>query len=448
MKEKSATLERVLSYWFRSFPKPVNHFFVVGGVVRDRLMGLPAGDVDLVCDNALPVAEEAAARKGAALVAFTKKEDSPCFRVIEREHPGFSIDISPLKEGDILLDLAARDFTVNAMALEVTEGLKPGRLVDPFDGSGDLEQRVLRMTTPEAFRNDPLRIFRAFRLAASLGFAIDSGTLAEARRCSGLLEATAGERILAELEMFLREQHVSALAQEMIATGAIDALFPETIRSKKEAAPRVETGRGVLSRVEDLLENPEEFLGAFTGTATKILDREPRRFLVKAGALLLDSLGVFTTETADAVADRLRMPRKTGDALALLASGYGFLLKEGNSQGPGGEEIVRYRRVGDEIIGASILATAFAEARGFSNSYRERIKEAVTRYLSGLREAFSRPPLISGKDLVSLGIPPGPAIGEVLRHARNAQDLGDVSTREDALRAALEVLRTLEDPPP
>jgi hypothetical protein len=56
--------------------------------------------------------------------------------------------------------------------------------------------------------------------------------------------------------------------------------------------------------------------------------------------------------------------------------------------------------------------------------------------------------LISGKDLVSLGIPPGPAIGEVLRHARNAQDLGDVSTREDALRAALEVLRTLEDPPP
>jgi tRNA nucleotidyltransferase/poly(A) polymerase len=438
MKEQSFTIEHVLSYWFRSFPRPVKNFFIVGGVVRDRLLGLPAGDVDLVCEDALNVAEEVAARKGAALVPFTKKEDSPCFRVIEREEAALCIDISPIKGGDIFSDLAARDFTVNAMALEVTQDLQPGKLVDPFDGSGDLERRMLRMTTPEAFQNDPLRIFRAFRFAASLGFEIESRTLAEAHRCSNLLEGTAGERILTELRMFLSEKHVSLLAKKMIATGAIHALFRGEVETEQETDLGVKSDAGVLTRVENLLDNPEEIFGTFTHIATEILNQAERRFLLKTAALLVDSLGVFTAETADVAAGRLHLPRKQGNLLGLLASGYHFLLRGGNIRSSNREDIEGFRWIGDEIIGASILAMSSAVADSLPDSRRLRIKNAAAGYLSGLRESFSHPPLISGKDLVSLGIPPGPAIGRLLKHVRNAQDLGDISTREDALRFAQE----------
>jgi len=409
--------------------------------VRDRLLGLPAGDVDLVCEDALSVAEEVAAQKGAALVSFTKKEDSPCFRVVERKHPGFSIDLSPLKGGDIFSDLAARDFTVNAMALQVTEDLRPGNLVDPFDGSGDLEQRLLRMTTPEAFRNDPLRIFRAFRFAASLGLEIESRTLAEAQRCAGLLTKTAGERILAELKMFFIEKHVSSLARKMTATGAVHALFPRNVETKEEAGPRVKPESRILACVENLLEHPEEIFGDFSAVATGIFDQEDRRFLLKTAALLLDSLGVFTAETAAAAAERLCMPRKMRETLRRLASGYHFLVGKGNTRSTDRENLELYRRIGDEMIGAFILAKASAEAKSLSKAPGIRIKNAAAGYLSGLRDAFSHPPLISGSDLLSLGIPPGPAIGKILSHVRAAQDLGEVSTRQDAVRLAKELYR-------
>ena len=439
MKKESHTIEHVLSYWFRSFPKPIKNLFIVGGVVRDRLLGLPAGDVDLVCENALSVAEEVAAKKGATLVSFTKKEDSPCFRVVEREASALSIDVSPLKGGTIFSDLAARDFTVNAMALEVTDDLEPGKLVDPFDGSGDLERGLLRMTAPEAFRNDPLRIFRVFRFAASLGFEIESRTLAEAHRCSNFLEGTAGERILTELRMFFNEKHVSLLAEKMIATGAIHALFPGSVETKEETGPGVKPGSRVLAHVENLLENPEEIFGAFTHIATEILNQAERRFLLKTAALLVDSLGVFTVETADVAAGRLHLPRRQGGLLGLLAAGYHFLMRGGNSLSSDREDIECFRWIGDEIIGASILAMASAVAGNLSNSRRLRMKNGAAMYLSGLRESFSQPPLISGKDLVSLGIPPGPAIGEVLKHVRIAQDLGEVTSREDAIQLAWKV---------
>jgi poly(A) polymerase len=439
MEQQSFTLDHVLSYWFHSFPKPVKNLFVVGGVVRDRLLGLPGGDVDLVCEDALSVAEEAAAQKGAALIAFTKKKDSPCYRLVERKDPALSIDISPLKRGDIFSDLAARDFTVNAMALEVAEDLQPGKLVDPFDGSGDLEHRRLKMTTPEAFQSDPLRIFRAFRFAATLGFTIESGTLADASRCSGLLKETAGERILTELRIFLRETFVSSLAGEMVATGAVRALFPGRIERQKETVLGGGRDGGVLARVEGYLENPEDIFGGFAPLATEILHQADRRFLVKAAALFLDSLGVFTAETAEAAAGRLHMPRKMGESLRQLASGYHFLSAREKPRRTDGGTIEWYRRIADETIGAAILAMASAEAGNLSNSHRVGIKSAAGRYLSAWRESFSRPSLVSGKDLVSFGMPAGPVVGEVLKHVRNAQDLGKVSTREDAMRLAWEV---------
>jgi poly(A) polymerase len=439
MKKQYFTIEYILSYWFRSFRKEVKNFFIVGGAVRDRLLSLPGGDVDLVCEDAFSVAKAVATERGAAVVPFTKKKDSPCFRVIEKRHPGLSIDISPVKGGDISLDLAARDFTVNSMALEVTGALQPGKLVDPFDGFGDLGRRLVRMTGPDAFRNDPLRVFRAFRFSAALGFDIESATLKEAHRCSGLVSGTAGERIRTELELFLSEEHISSLAGELISTGAIDPLFPGRIHMKARPTRGVKAGRTVLACVEALLEKPEKVFGPSSHIAAQILNEAPRRFLVKLAAFLLDAIGVYTIETVNDAAGCLRMPRKQSDVLRLLASGYHFLQRSGVLEDVEGEGVEWFRMMGDETLGASILAMAAAEAGGRSNVPRLRIKTAAARYLSGLRESFSHPSLVSGKDLMKLGVVSGPAVGEVLTHVRNAQDRGEVSSREEALRLAREI---------
>ncbi len=436
MKAQPPTIEEALSYWFRCCPKRINNLFVVGGVVRDRLLGFPPGDVDLVCDDARQVAEALAGQKGAVMVPFTKKKESPCFRVIDRRNPVFSIDIAPLKGGDISVDLAARDFTVNAMALEVTLDLRPGNLVDPFDGAGDLRRRLVRMVSTDAFRNDPLRVFRAFRLAASLGFQIGSETLAEAHRCSSFLNEAAGERILNELKMFLGERNVSLLAAEMIETGAVNALFPEKAETKGQIPQAGESDCTALALVEYHLENPEKIFGPFTHTATEILLQPQRRFLLKTAALLMDSLGAFTTETADMVAERLHMPRKMRETLLLLASGYRFFLADAPLEVSEVWNVECFRTIGDETVAASILAMAAAGETGPGDVYTRKIKWAVSKYLLELRRIFSRPSLVSGKELVSIGIPVGPRLGEILKQVRNAQDLGEVSTREGAVRLA------------
>jgi hypothetical protein len=93
----------------------------------------------------------------------------------------------------------------------------------------------------------------------------------------------------------------------------------------------------------------------------------------------------------------------------------------------------------DETVGASILAMAAAATGGLPDVYLRRIKNRASRYLSGLRQSLSRPPLISGNDLEVLGIPAGPSTGKVLKHVRNAQDRGEVFGRKEALRLAREI---------
>jgi poly(A) polymerase len=334
------------------------------------------------------------------------------------------------------VDLAARDFTVNAMALEVTLDLRPGNLVDPFDGAGDLMRRLVRMVSTDALRNDVLRVFRAFRLAASLGFQIESETLAEAHRCSSFLNEAAGERILNELKMFLGEKNVSILASEMIETGAVNALFPEMAETEEHIPQARESDCTALGLVEYYLENPEKIFGPFTHTAAEILFQPQRKFLIKTAALLMDSLGAFTAETADMVAERLHMPRKMRETLLLLASGYRFFLAGAPLEVSDVWKIERFRAIGDETVAASILAMAAAGETGPGDVYTRKIKWAVSKYLLELRRVFSRPPLVSGKELVSIGIPVGPRLGEILKQVRNAQDLGEVSTREGAVRLA------------
>jgi hypothetical protein len=166
--------------------------WVVGGAVRDDLLGRAALDVDVACRDPERAARALVARQGDAL--FPLNEEFGAWRVVlDRSR---TVDFSPLRGGSIDADLAARDFTVNAIAQPVAGGV----VVDPFGGRADVERRVLRTVSPEVFDHDPLRLLRAVRLEDELAFRLDSAAEALTRARAGLVTRAAGERILEELQ--------------------------------------------------------------------------------------------------------------------------------------------------------------------------------------------------------------------------------------------------------
>ncbi len=165
--------------------------YVVGGAVRDELLGRRIVDVDVACRDPEAAARAYGRRAGGAL--FPLSERHGAWRVAFRD--GRTVDFTPLRDG-IDDDLRTRDFTVNAIARRVGSG----EHVDPLGGRRDLEARVLRAVSEEVFVDDPLRLLRAARLEDELGFRMDATTEELVRRHAGLVTQPAGERIVAELE--------------------------------------------------------------------------------------------------------------------------------------------------------------------------------------------------------------------------------------------------------
>jgi hypothetical protein len=165
--------------------------WIVGGAVRDELLGRPVIDIDVACADPHDAADRYARRFGGA--AFPLSEQHGAWRVATGAEQ--TVDFTPLPDG-IERDLATRDFTLNAIAVPVGGG-DP---VDPFHGRGDLEARVVRAVTDDVFEADPLRLLRAVRIEDELGFRMDERTEALVRKSAALVTRPAGERILGELE--------------------------------------------------------------------------------------------------------------------------------------------------------------------------------------------------------------------------------------------------------
>jgi hypothetical protein len=165
--------------------------WIVGGAVRDALLGKPVLDLDVACREPREAAVRFARRFGGS--AFPLSERHGAWRVVSTG-PEETVDFTPLPQG-IEPDLASRDFTFNAIAVPVGGG----DVLDPFGGRSDLEAGVVRAVSDTVFADDPLRLLRAVRLEDELGFRMDERTESLARACASLVSRPAGERILGEL---------------------------------------------------------------------------------------------------------------------------------------------------------------------------------------------------------------------------------------------------------
>lgn len=206
--------------------------YLVGGSVRDLVMGMPPADLDFA--TPLPVDEIEASVRAAArrpylvgkrfgTVGFTidgRKVEVSTFRA-----RSFGASRSPRVEflADLSADLGHRDFTMNAMALE------QDRLIDPFDGAGDIASKTVRAvgTASQRFEEDPLRMLRAARFVATLGFSVEQRTADAARKLSRRILNVARERWLAELDRLLLGEHAAEGLRTLERLGLLRFVLPE-----------------------------------------------------------------------------------------------------------------------------------------------------------------------------------------------------------------------------
>jgi hypothetical protein len=235
--------------------------YVVGGAIRDLLLGLEPADADVACRDALASAKRVSHR----VIRLGNERHLSAYRVVL---PGHVYDFAELLDGDLATDLARRDFTVNAMAVDLGRDL----LVDPHGGQGDVAAKVVRMVRASNFDDDPLRTLKGVRMAVKYGFEIEPVTLEAIRESAPRIVEAARERIDYELSVILSAKAFRRAVALLRATG-LDV--PLRLRTRDFHADDVSLS-GALAL---LLEDPRREAAALR----RLIDRHDRLSLYDAG---------------------------------------------------------------------------------------------------------------------------------------------------------------------
>lgn len=183
--------------------------YVVGGAIRDLSRGQPPADVDVACADPLACAQSLGSK-----VIRLGKDHLSAYRVVAGPHV---YDFAEILDGDIVRDLARRDFTVNAMAVH----LASGDLLDLHGGRDDLTRRLVRMVDPRNFDDDPLRLLKGVRMAVIFGFDIDAATVEAIRQRASSIGSIAAERVTYELSIIF-SAGAFRRALDLLRTTALD----------------------------------------------------------------------------------------------------------------------------------------------------------------------------------------------------------------------------------
>lgn len=202
---------------FPALTKLPRDSYVVGGAVRDLLIGKTPGDVDVACHDPLACARAV----GTKTIRLGRGEHLEAWRVVNGPRV---YDFAAVLDGDIDADLGRRDFTVNAMAV----ALASGELLDPHGGRRDLEARVVRMVDPANFDDDPLRMLKSVRMAVVHGFDVDAATVDAIRPRAGRITDVATERVTYELSLIFSANALRKALELLRQTGLADALDMRT----------------------------------------------------------------------------------------------------------------------------------------------------------------------------------------------------------------------------
>jgi tRNA nucleotidyltransferase/poly(A) polymerase len=470
--------------------------YLVGGCVRDRLLNRPISDLDVsIAGDGCALARRLADCFGADY--YTLDGDRGTGRAILRSEDGerLYVDVVRFRGGNLTKDLAGRDFTINALATDVAF---PEVVIDRHGGLADLEAGLIRPVSDDAIRDDPLRALRAIRLAAHLDFALAEETKELIWRDGAALADVAAERICDELSKLLACTSSSPFLYELDRLGLLGAILPELepLRELEQSPPhRYRALKHTLESVRAL-----EILLAAIGCAPA--GRNASDVAVIAGGLYLGDLPAHAAQLRQHLGSVLggERPRVVLLKLALLLHDAGkpgtqsveeggrirFLRHEDVGSKMAGEALARLRFGSAEVrlvecivrnhmrplllasqdevssravyrffrdtgdVGIDIVLHALAdhlaihafEAEASGWHHLVDLGTRMLDYYSVRGGKLARDPaLLTGRDLLhEFGLQPGPQIGELLEAVREAQAIGEVQTRAEAMSLVTRLL--------
>ena len=440
------------------FPRK-NGVYIVGGSIRDLLCKRAPKDYDLaVAENPDQFAGSLASHMDGHVVKFGK-HGHKILRVIARDH---FFDIMPVNGQSIDDDLNRRDFTINAMALDASTG----DLIDPTGGQRDLQSKTVRMVAPNVFRQDPLRLLRAYRMATSFDLTIEKDTINRITRDAGLIRRTAGERIREEMFKILQSSDSHSRLTAMADSGVLHKVLPELYDLKKWADENERPGFfynqafAAYNRLEILL-NP---LNSSDSMPVEALgdDIDLQRIVLLKWAVLLQSTGRISSrrstagstvkycghaarsaDTARRICRRLKFSRHDSDTIEFIVRHHNwpfFLFRARQKKVCTDRAFIRFfmkcgDRTPDILLHARVgLPEQWSGQGSDDQRFFDFVDDGLQSYHAVLRPRAMQPLPLNGNDLIKhFGLKPSAKFRRILRSVKEAHLASEDFTREQAL---------------
>jgi poly(A) polymerase len=433
--------------------------YLVGGAVRDLLLGSTPFDYDIVVRQDPQALADAISRDMGAFFFKIGKGRQTVLRGRLKDH---TLDLVPMAGGSIESDLRLRDFTVNAMAVH----LGSQSFIDPLQGKQDLASRTLRMVSEQAFPSDPLRLLRAYRFAAALNFEIEKKTESAIKIHSRLIRRPAGERIREELIHLLAAPGSAGYLRKMKGSGLLFDLFPE-LMDERACTQNHHHCFDVLEHTLSACRHLDFILngkGIETDPAIRMAIEgiNGRRKPVLKLAMLLHDIGKPRTRSmdaagavhffghekigagmAEAITSRLKFSNPDAHYLRDLIENHlrPVLLYQAHQRRLLTRKgIVRlFGSLNDRTPDLLIMALADARAKtekacDMDPSFPAFIAELTKTYFQDYLPRKSKPPLITGRDLITLfGLQPSSMFKSILATVEEARLSQTLAGRQDAI---------------
>ena len=433
--------------------------YLVGGTVRDALLNRPTYDRDLIVvdENAKNFAQNLAETLNATFIPLD--EINNIYRLVLKDKINY-LDITNPIEDDFRKDILRRDFTINAMAMDI----QTGEIIDFVNGQDDLKNGIIRMISSENFDDDPLRILRAFRFQSALGFNIEKITLDAMQTRISTVTNPAVERINVEIiKLFGGKYSVQAL-RAMDEIGLLEIFFPP-ITDVKKIPPNshhhldllnhsLETVNQIQALYETAAEEVRDHLDKIDfGGATRLAHLKLAGFLHDIGKFscwTIEENGrhrfIKHDDVGAKIAEKMlktnHYSKKQIEYIAKMIRLHIYPASVLQAPNLNEKHYMRYiRKMENDVIDNIILAKADRlSARG--KDITEEILynnlnglEQMLQYYLSIKESLKPlPKLLDGNEIMTiLNLKPSPQLGKILDELKEAQIAGDVNTKDEAI---------------
>jgi len=481
---------------------PNQEVYLVGGAVRDLLLNRLSPDFDFaVPSNGISLARRVANTLEADFMVLDEERDTGRVIVTEENDVRTFIDFATYRGQNLEADLRARDFTINAIAFD----LRQQTLIDPLNGAGDVRAKLIRLCSPTSLQDDPVRILRAVRQAAALGFKIQPETRLAMKAAAPLLPKVSPERQRDELFKILEGPKPDASVRALEMLGTLNYLLPElsALKGVTQSEPHIydvwEHTLSVLRYLENVLSSLAPTYSAdntndlLTGLLTLRIgrfreqvaghfetalntDRSVRAALYfaalyhdveKPSTRSVDTAGrirffdhdIQGAETASKRAASFNLSNDEVERIQKIVKHhlrFHFFTSrlERDKQEPSRKAIYRFfRDVGEAGVDLVLLGLSDLRATRGPTLNQETWTAALDvarilleNYWERREESVAPPRLLDGNDLMKeLDLQPGRIIGQLLEAIREGQAIGKIGTRDEAIQFAHEYLKDLEN---